>query len=313
MENNNSSFMDYLKSGAKKITEENSDIVEQIAQSAEAIDEVPNVGEQIAKFMKNDNSSSLMEYLKSGAKKLNEENPDVVEQITQSAEVLGDAPEVSKQIIQQKQAEDLKEGEKVGFMQTFVYLKDGKLTAKNGMITSGQKFIDEAHILAHKSTIQWIDSNKVVYTADGNGEPVVLNSEVVTRCYYGKLQTAKELTDRTYNQSMDFTNTALLNRLDPNSLVVSNWSADNGYNFYPIPSMQDKNGRIFPIPEIAVISNVHPSYNLRDTSSNSSRLMMFRTGPLTETYKIPEVDPFNVPAFKESYEMHNSSHFDMGD
>ena len=181
------------------------------------------------------------------------------------------------------------------------------------MITSGQKFIDEAHILAHKSTIQWIDSNKVVYTADGNGEPVVLNSEVVTRCYYGKLQTAKELTDRTYNQSMDFTNTALLNRLDPNSLVVSNWSADNGYNFYPIPSMQDKNGRIFPIPEIAVISNVHPSYNLRDTSSNSSRLMMFRTGPLTETYKIPEVDPFNVPAFKESYEMHNSSHFDMGD
>ena len=259
------------------------------------------------------NNSSFMDYLKNGAKKLTEENSDIVEQITQSAEVLGDAPEVSKQIIQQKQAEDLKEGEKVGFMQTFVYLKDGKLTAKNGMITSGQKFIDEAHILAHKSTIQWIDSNKVVYTADGNGEPVVLNSEVVTRCYYGKLQTAKELTNRTYNQSMDFTNTALLNRLDPNSLVVSNWSADNGYNFYPIPSMQDKNGIIHPIPEIDVISNVHPSYNLRDTSSTSSRLMMFRTGPLTETYKIPEVDPFNVPAFKESYEMHNSSHFDMGD
>ncbi len=313
MENNNSSFMDYLKSGAKKLNEENSDVVEQIAQSAEAIDDVPNVGEQIAKFMKNDNSSSFMDYLKSGAKKLTEENSDIVEQIAQSAEVLGDAPEVSKQIIQQKQAEDLKEGEKVGFMQTFVYLKDGKLTAKNGMITSGQKFIDEAHILAHKSTIQWIDSNKVVYTADGNGEPIVLNSEVVTRCYYGKLQTAKELTEHSYNQSMDFTNTALLNRLDPNSLVVSNWSADNGYNFYPIPSMQDKNGRISPIPEIAVISNVHPSYNLRDTSSNSSRLMMFRTGPLTDTYKIPEVDPFNVPAFKESYEMHNSSHFDMGD
>ena len=80
-----------------------------------------------------------------------------------------------------------------------------------------------------------------------------------------------------------------------------------------MPSMQDKNGRITPIPEITVISHVDPSYNVRDTSSNSSRLMMFGTGPLTKTDKIPEVDPFNVPAFKESYEMHNSSHFDMGD
>ena len=267
------------------------------------------------------NNSSFMDYLKSGAKKLNEENPDVVEQIAQSAKALDEPTGFAKFMAEKMQSENLNPGEKVGYRQTFVYLKDGKLTAKNGMITSGQKFIDEAHILAHKSTIQWIDSNKVVYQstpmgfpmAGETGEPIILNSEVVTRSYYGKLQTAKELTEHSYNQSMDFTNTALLNRLDPNSLVVANWSADNGYNFYPIPSMQDKNGRIFPIPEIAVISHVDPSYNVRDTSSNSSRLMMFRTGPLTDTYKIPEVDPFNVPTFKESYEMHNSSHFDMGD
>ena len=81
MENNNSSFMDYLKNGSKKLTEENSDIVEQIAQSAEVLDEVPNVGEQITKFMKKDNSSSFMDYLKNGAKKLTEENPDIVEDI----------------------------------------------------------------------------------------------------------------------------------------------------------------------------------------------------------------------------------------
>ena len=258
------------------------------------------------------NNSSFMDYLKSGAKNRNGIS-DIVAQIAQSAEVLDEPTGFAKFMAEKMQTENLNPGEKVGYMQTFVYLKDGKLTAKNGMITSGQKFIDEAHILAHKSTIQWIDSNKVVYTTDGNGEPVVLYSEVVTRCYYGKLQTAKELTDRTYDQSMDFTNTALLNRLDPNSLVVANWSADNGYNFYPIPSMQDKNGRIFPIPEIAVISHVDPSYNVRDTSSNSSRLMMFRTGPLTETYKIPEVDPFSISAFKKSYEMYDSSHFDMGD